>query len=164
MDRPELSQVAVAEAALLAALTERLADQLAGQLARWAEALAADGGRLELSVRVDERDIDAIAQRVAERLSGRTAGDLIDAKEAAALLGVRPEWVYAHARELGALRLDDGPRARLRFDPALIREALVRMGEEEMPPPDEAQTVRRRRAPRGALPPGAKLIQGRLAR
>jgi hypothetical protein len=164
MEHRELSRVEETEAVLLATLLERFADVLAGQLALLAEALTAEGGRLDLSVHVDEQDIDAIAQRVIERLHGRTAGDLIDAKEVAARLAVRPEWVYAHARELGALRLDDGPRARLRFDPALVRQALTRMGEEERPPPDEAQPERRGRAPRSALPPGAKLIQGRFAR
>jgi hypothetical protein len=164
MERREPGRVEQAEAVLLATLMERVADVLAGQLALVAEALAAEAERLELRVHIDERDVDAIAQRVIERLRGRTAGDLIDAKEVAARLGVRPEWVYAHARELGALRLDDGPRARLRFDPTLVRQALTRMAEAERPPPDEAQPTRRGRAPRSVLPPGAKLIQGRFAR
>jgi hypothetical protein len=164
MERREPVRLEQAEAMLLATLMERVADVLAGQLALVAEALAAEAERLELRVHIDEQDVDAIAQRVIERLRGRTAGDLIDAKELAARLGVRPEWVYAHARELGALRLDDGPRARLRFDPALVRQAMSRMGEAERPPPDEPQPERRGRARRSALPPGAKLIQGRFAR
>ena len=37
-------------------------------------------------------------------------------------------WVYAHADELGALRLGTGSRPRLRFDPAIVREALDASG------------------------------------
>ena len=164
MERPELSRADDTEAALLATLTERVTDLLTAQLARLDGVLAADSGRLELNVHVDERDMDAIAQRVIERLRGRMPGDLINAKQVAAQLGVRPEWVYAHARELGALRLDDGPRARLRFDPALVRQALAQMADGGGPPPDGTQPKRRGRAPRSALPRGAKLIQGRSMR
>ena len=161
MQPPELSRADVAEAELLATLTERVTDLLTAHLARLDGVLAADSGRLELDVHVDERDMDAIAQRVIERLRGRTPGDLINAKQVAAQLGVRPEWVYAHARELGALRLGDGPRARLRFDPALVRQALAEMDDGGGPPPEGAQPKRRGRPPKSALPRGAKLIQGR---
>ena len=164
MEPPELNRADDTDAALLATLTERVTELLTTQLARLAEALDADSGSLKLNVHVDERDIDAIAQRVIERLPGRTPGDLINAKQVAAQLGVRPEWVYAHARELGALRLDDGPRARLRFDPALVRQALAQMADGGGPPPEGAQPKRRGRAPRSALPRGAKLIQGRSMR
>ena len=164
MEPPELNRADDTEAALLATLTERVTELLTTQLARLAEALDADSGSLELNVHVDERDIDAIAQRVIERLPGRTPGDLINAMQVAAQLGVRPEWVYAHARELGALRLDDGPRARLRFDPTLVRQALAQIAEGGGPPPDGTQPKRRGRAPRSALPRGAKLIQGRSMR
>lgn len=164
MERPEPNRVDDTAAELLATLTERVTDLLTGQITRLAEVLTSESGRQELSVHVDERDMDEIAQRVIKRLRGRTAGDLIDAKEVAAWLGVRPEWVYEHSRQLGALRLDDGPRARLRFDPALVRQALTQIGEEGRPPPDGAQSKRRQRAPRSTLPPGAKLVQGRSRR
>jgi len=41
---------------------------------------------------------------------------LVDAATLAATLGVSRDFVYEHADELGALRLGNGPRARLRFD------------------------------------------------
>ena len=44
---------------------------------------------------------------------------LLTAAEVAARLAVARGWVYAHARELGVVRLGDGPRPRLRFDPAI---------------------------------------------
>jgi hypothetical protein len=68
--------------------------------------------------------IEQIAQRVAailrehaERASGHsTSGGLLDAAELARHLGVTRTWVYEHASKLGAIRLGDGAKARLRFD------------------------------------------------
>jgi hypothetical protein len=34
-------------------------------------------------------------------------------------------WVYAHAEELGAIRLGSGPKPRLRFAPDLLGERLA---------------------------------------
>jgi hypothetical protein len=45
----------------------------------------------------------------------------LDAAELARRLGVTREWVYEHARELGAVRIGDGPRPRLRFAPEQIK-------------------------------------------
>lgn len=50
---------------------------------------------------------------------------LLDPGELAARLSVDRSWVYEHASELGALRLGDGPRARLRFDPVTVAERLT---------------------------------------
>jgi hypothetical protein len=38
---------------------------------------------------------------------------------------VTTDWLYRHAAELGVLRLGDGPKARLRFDPRLVEQALI---------------------------------------
>ncbi len=73
---------------------------------------------------LDDETIERIARRVAELLSAEREGRadaparpvrLVDAATLAARLGVRREWVYRHARQLGAVRLG-GPRGRLRFD------------------------------------------------
>jgi hypothetical protein len=55
---------------------------------------------------------------------------LVDAGTLAAELGVSRGYVYEHADELGALRLGNGPRARLRFDPLAARAALTCHGGE----------------------------------
>ena len=39
-------------------------------------------------------------------------------------LGVHPSFVYAHATELGAMRLGSGRKARIRFDVDRARQAL----------------------------------------
>ena len=102
---------------------------------------------------LDERDIEAVAQRVVELLVDRPAAHdrLVDANELAAILGVEPLWVRHHADMLGAVRLGDGPKPRLRFDAA---SALARMRtpapEPTAPTPAGPPQVRRRRARRTA--------------
>lgn len=54
------------------------------------------------------------------------AGELLTVSDVAARYRVRPSWVYAHQRELGAIRLGDGPKARLRFDGQTVAAALDR--------------------------------------
>jgi hypothetical protein len=49
---------------------------------------------------------------------------LVDARELANRLGVHPSFVYAHATELGAMRLGTGRKARIRFDVEQARQAL----------------------------------------
>jgi hypothetical protein len=76
-------------------------------------------------VTLDAEDIEAIARRVTQLLSTHPSGVVyIDARELAERLGVERSWVYAHARELGGVRLGDGPRARLRFDVERVRGML----------------------------------------
>jgi hypothetical protein len=79
-------------------------------------------------VTLEPADIEAIAQRVAaliEPTASAGAVRYVDAATLAQHLGVERDWVYAHARELGAIRLG-GPRARLRFDIRHATRALSR--------------------------------------
>lgn len=72
---------------------------------------------VEFTLRPD--DIEAIARRVAELLqhgSSVPAGELLDSKAAATLLGVSCEYVRAHAAELGGRKLTASPKAPWRFD------------------------------------------------
>lgn len=69
--------------------------------------------------------VEAIASRVADLLgSAPAAPQLVDATEIAGRFGLKRSYVYDHADELGAIRLGDGPRGRLRFDPAKVAERL----------------------------------------
>jgi hypothetical protein len=66
-------------------------------------------------------EVEAVARQVAALLAASPGSlPLLSAGEVAARLGVERSWVYAHARELGVVRLGDGPRPRLRFDPAVV--------------------------------------------
>jgi len=74
---------------------------------------------------------------------------LVDAATLAGLLGVSRAYVYEHATDLGALRLGDGPRARLRFDPDRARAGLVGT---PSPPPTAAPIRQHRRTATTAKP------------
>lgn len=89
---------------------------------------------------LDEEDIEAIAQRVAQKVAAATpsAVRLLEPKELATALHVSLDYVYAHAVDLGVMRLGDGPKARLRFD---LQTATRAMRARKQPP---AKPVRRR--------------------
>jgi hypothetical protein len=61
---------------------------------------------------------------LASRATLKAMGDqpLLTAAEVAARFSVDRSWVYAHARELGVVRIGEGPRPRLRFDPAVVAQ------------------------------------------
>jgi hypothetical protein len=97
---------------------------------------------------LDEDDIERVAARVVELLQEDTtsAARYVDAAFLAQKLGVDRDWVYAHARELGGVRLG-GPRGRLRFDLQKIRRQL------DCPDEGRLRTGEQRRArPRKRLP------------
>jgi hypothetical protein len=74
----------------------------------------------------DSALVEAIAARVVELLDGAAPDDqvrLVDAGRVARELGVERDWVYDHAKALGAIRLG-GPRGRLRFDLQVVKERL----------------------------------------
>jgi hypothetical protein len=82
---------------------------------------------------------DRIADRLAARLDARltelarSTGDdrqdaLWSAQRVASHYGVRVDFVYQHADELGCVRLGGGPCPRLRFDPDAVRERWSRVG------------------------------------
>ncbi|MGD1057079.1 MAG: hypothetical protein ABR992_06645 [Solirubrobacteraceae bacterium] len=84
---------------------------------------------------LDDEDIEQIARRVAELIGANRADPTpryVDAADLARILGIERDWVYAHARELGAIRLG-GPGGRLRFDVQHVAEALARRDSPTMP-------------------------------
>ncbi|MCL2420215.1 MAG: hypothetical protein FWD04_13065 [Conexibacteraceae bacterium] len=105
---------------------------------------------------IDPGDVEAIAQRVVELAGQRSR--LVDAQTVAAALDVHRVWVYAHARELGVMRLGTGPKARLRFDLGVVRERLAVLAEDDPPAAPEPRHCRY------VATPGVKLIQGRSTR
>ena len=80
---------------------------------------------------LDVETVEAIAVRVVELLEAHRAlaepGRMGDAQALASVLGVSRDYVYEHAEELGAVRLGDGPRGRLRFrlDQALVTNVCL---------------------------------------
>ncbi len=86
---------------------------------------------------LDHEDIEAIAERAAHRVvqllerPGPGAFQLLEPKQLARALNVSLDYVYAHAADLGAMRLGDGPKARLRFD---LNTAQTAMRARKQPP------------------------------
>lgn len=81
---------------------------------------------------------------------------LLNAAEVAERFAVRPGWVYQHAPDLGAIKLGDGPRARLRFDSARVDEYLARSSTGGATAETAAAT--RRRSRRRRSPASAELL------
>lgn len=77
---------------------------------------------------LSDADVVAIADELERRLRPRSTLTLLTAKQLAAELGLKVDYVYAHQEELGAMALGDGPKARLRFDLDRARQALEARG------------------------------------
>lgn len=87
-----------------------------------------------MSTSLDPQSAAAIARELAVLLERRTEpAALLTAGQVAERFNVDRGWVYAHASELGVLRLGLGRRPRLRFDPAVVAQALL--AEPPSPPP-----------------------------
>jgi hypothetical protein len=96
-------------------------------------------------MRLDEDQLDALADRIAARLarqpSPANGAALVDAATLAEHLGVARSWVYTHADQLGGKRLG-GERGRLRFDLSEATAAFAAASQ-----PEQVKSPRRRRAP-----------------
>jgi len=105
--------------------------------------------------------VEAIARRVVELLreEALTTRHLVDAGTLATILDVDRSWVYEHASQLGAIRLGDGPRGRLRFD---VDRALAAWQHEHQAAAAPVAAQPRRRASRRAS--GAPLLPIRTRR
>ena len=93
------------------------------------------GGERLGGVDLSRMDVDAVARRVVELLDENGHGNdreatvsalsrFADAATVARLLGVSRATVYAKADQLGAIRVGNGPRARLRFDLSRVVSAV----------------------------------------
>ena len=119
------------------------------------------GGELYLDASGIELLAARIAKLVADQLPREVpeptpmAPRLLTAAEVSRWWGVRRAWVYAHAAELGAVRIGDGARPRLRFDPQRVQERLRSSGSSgttpELAAPGRAR-VRRSARSRGDSP------------
>jgi hypothetical protein len=70
-------------------------------------------------------NLHALAAEVAQLLGRPELDGLLTARQVAARFNVDRSWVYAHANELGVIRLGNGPRPRLRFDAAVVAQRLL---------------------------------------
>jgi hypothetical protein len=100
--------------------------------------------------------IEAVAERVLELMDERERGKvLLTVAEVAARYRVHRSWVYANANRLGAIRLGEGAKAPLRFDPETVTAALRDHTPTPAPAPDrrgEPSSSPNARRARGLLP------------
>ncbi len=82
-------------------------------------------------IKLGPEAVEKIARRVVELLDqrGLQQRELVDATELARRFGIERSWVYTHAIELGAVKLGNGTRPRLRFDPEIAARVLRKVGE-----------------------------------
>ena len=71
-----------------------------------------------------ERMLELVLERMGDTPATPGSGELVDAAEIARRFNLTPATVRARADEFGAIRVGDGPRPRLRFDPARVVAAL----------------------------------------
>jgi hypothetical protein len=128
-----------------------------------------------IAVQVVEQLAPRIEQWLDERLSPTRQGDTsdvsgpVDAATLAKQLGVARAFVYEHADELGAQRLGDGPRARLRFDVETAKRAMFRSSSErsrdddslDAEPKSKPRTRRRSGTRRAEVPDSARRLTPR---
>lgn len=107
----------------------------------------ADGTLVEDdAVHLDAHSIERIARRVAEILrseSSPPAEKWLTAADVAARYSVSRTWVYDNAELLGVVRLGTGRKARLRFDPARLREHFKDDDRRHEPPSSDRGPARR---------------------
>ncbi len=98
--------------------------------------------------------VDALVERVAELLrpTPSLSPGLLTAAQLAQALNVSRAWVYENAGRLGARKLGDGPRARLRFDLETACAVTGTSGVKDAPRP----------APRRLRPRSSKSEVGRV--
>lgn len=116
-------------------------------------------GMANARIKLDPEVVEAIARRVATLLEEKALRrrELVGAAELARRLGVDRSWVYSHAIELGVMKLGDGPRARLRFDPEIAERALRKLGEASATDPP-ARSVERADRSRWSRRPEVRLL------
>jgi hypothetical protein len=110
---------------------------------------------------------DAVAERVDEREQRRSGW--VSAAVVAEHLGCETGFVYEHSGHLGAIRLGQGPRARLRFQLARVDAALatdpcsMSRGSHRPQPPTGAGIPRQSRAAAKGTTASLLPIRGRRA-
>jgi len=87
---------------------------------------------------IDLHVVEATAKRVFEllgdELAERDRGPVLeDAHQTAERFSLSKRWVYEHAKELGVIRVGEGDRPRLRFDPHIVRQRIADLAQPHQP-------------------------------
>jgi hypothetical protein len=124
----------------------------------------------QVAVDLTPQAVEQVATRVAQLLHRQQqAHDQEQTQEKLGLLTVaklakhldlNPAYIYEHADELEAIRIGDGPKARIRFDLHTAEAALKKLQATREPaPPETAGRKRRQPVERGSYTPDAPLLE-----
>jgi len=123
-----------------------------------------------IEVRLHPDDLQRLAELVAEHVvalhpssevqRGAAANRMLTAREVGERYAIDVQWVREHATELGVVRLGQGPKAPLRFDPDAVTAHLAscstgRRAKEGGPPAREPIQRKPRHRPLGS---GSQLL------
>ena len=102
-----------------------------------------------------DADLRRLARLIAKELEAlsRFEPALLSAADIAREYGLTRGWVYKHARELGGQRMGSGPKARLRFRAAEVRQ---RLSDLQVAQPALADALDPGRGPAELLPIGRR--------
>jgi len=116
---------------------------------------------------LDSADHSSREDFVAALLHESGGRPLVTIAEAARALRVEPAYLYARQRQLGAVRLGDGPRAPIRFLAQTLAERLAAAqapaSRQQPPTSPQARAPRRRRARSPALDDDLLVARDRYA-
>jgi hypothetical protein len=123
-----------------------------------------------VAVDLTPQAVEQVAGRVAQLLqrqqqqeqrhaSGPTG--MLTVSELAQHLHLNRAWVYEHADELGAIRVGNGPKARIRFDLHTAKTALQRQQPDSGPAPAPPKARPPRRPQPTPYNPDAPLLESR---
>jgi len=103
-------------------------------------------------IKLDPQTVEEIARRVVALLERRGLGkrELVDAAELARCFGIERSWIYTHAIELGAIKLGNGAKPRLRFDPEVAARVLRKVDGKPVADPPARSGKRASQPPRRA--------------
>lgn len=100
-------------------------------------------------------DVDRIAEAVCDRMGG-SLPQLLTADQVAERLSVDRDWVYENADDLGAIRIGNGSKPRLRFDAAKVLSFLSAgsgsQSSQTVEPASRPALKRRRKSSRRPVP------------
>ena len=109
----------------------------------------------QVAVDLTPQAVEQVAARVAQLIDRQhrahdqeRAEDnvgLLTVAKLAKYLDLNPAYVYEHADDLGAIRIGDGPKARIRFDLHTANAALTKLQATREPGPRETAGRQRRR-------------------
>ena len=123
-----------------------------------------------VAVDLTPQAVEQVASRVAQMLQRQQqqSAEIPGAKEQqgflnvaqlARHLGLNPAWIYEHADELGAIRIGDGPKARIRFDLYTATQALRQHQPGRTQGPATAKPRKPRRSPASPYRTNAPLLE-----